>query len=277
MFISKQRPIVVPQWEHQQLAGTLALLWGNAAFERPAIPSASFLAGVGLHDRAYGPLDNLPIGGIPEADWLALTQAGFATAWADPAADLIVKLHLQRLTGYGTTPERQAAATAMAEAIEVYAARHGLDLPTFTRIDRITNLCDRIAFDFCFEAPASGTVNIFPRNDAATEVAVNYRIAGDTILVDPWPFSAAEAHGYLMGYQCAGYPTELEPVVLPYCVRPGEHAMATQFSKQSRSSAGNGSPSAPARCTASSSGCSRPGGLTVSAPYTLAERRPQAR
>ena len=30
MFKSKQRPIVIPQWEHQKLAGTLALLWGNA-------------------------------------------------------------------------------------------------------------------------------------------------------------------------------------------------------------------------------------------------------
>jgi len=26
------------QWEHQKLAGTLALLWGNADFERPPVP-----------------------------------------------------------------------------------------------------------------------------------------------------------------------------------------------------------------------------------------------
>jgi hypothetical protein len=64
MFTSKQRPIVIPQWEHQKLAGTLALLWGNAEFERPPVPFESFLTGVGLHDRAYGPFDNLPIGGI---------------------------------------------------------------------------------------------------------------------------------------------------------------------------------------------------------------------
>jgi hypothetical protein len=29
MFQSKQRPIVIPQWEHQKLAGALALLWGR--------------------------------------------------------------------------------------------------------------------------------------------------------------------------------------------------------------------------------------------------------
>jgi hypothetical protein len=54
MFISKQRPIAIPQWEHQKLAGTLALLWGNAEFERPLVPFESFLTGIGLHDRAYG-------------------------------------------------------------------------------------------------------------------------------------------------------------------------------------------------------------------------------
>lgn len=220
MFISKQRPVVVPQWEHQKLAGTLALLWGNAAFARPPIARESFLVGVGLHDRAYGPLDHLPIGGIPEEDWLALTQAGFAMAWADPAAELIVRLHLQRLTSYGSVPARQALAAAMTEETQAYAARHGLDLATFTRIDRITNLCDRIAFDFCFEAPASGAVVIFPRNGDETETLVSYRVAGDAIHVDPWPFGVTEANGYLVGYQQAGYPEVLEPVLLPYRVQP---------------------------------------------------------
>jgi hypothetical protein len=43
MFLSKQRPIAISQWEHQKLAGTLALLWGNAEFEQPPIPFESFL------------------------------------------------------------------------------------------------------------------------------------------------------------------------------------------------------------------------------------------
>jgi hypothetical protein len=222
MFISKQRPIVVPQWEHQRLAGTLALRWGNAMFARPPIPRDSFLLGVGLHDRAYGPLDNLPIGGIPEVEWLALTQAGFAMTWADPAADLIVKLHLQRLTGYSSAPARQAAAAAMAAQVAQHAQRHGLDAATFARIDRITNLCDRIAFDFCFEAPATGEVSIFPRYDANTEVVVSYRIDGSTITVRPWPFGVEVATGYLIGYQHAGYPAVLEPVLLPYAVQQGD-------------------------------------------------------
>ena len=72
MFRSKQRRIAIPQWEHHKLAGTLALLWGNAEFERAQVPFESFLSGIGLHDRAYEPLDNLPIGELPEQEWLAL-------------------------------------------------------------------------------------------------------------------------------------------------------------------------------------------------------------
>jgi hypothetical protein len=216
MFKSKQRPIAIPQWEHQKLAGTLALLWGNADFERPPVPFESFLAGVGLHDRAYGPLDNLPIGELPEEQWLALTRRGFEMAWADPIADLIAKLHLKRLVSYGDAPARQALAAEMAQAIQAQIQRDGLDAATFERIDRITNLCDRIAFDMCFEAPAEGDVRIFPSNDRDDEVVVRYRTEDGRIQVAPWPFAVERHTGYLVGYQLDGYPMLLEPAMLTY-------------------------------------------------------------
>lgn len=216
MFKSKLRPIAIPQWEHQKLAGTLALLWGNAAFDQPSVPFQSFLAGVGLHDRAYGPLDNLPIGEIPEEEWLELTRSGFELTWADPIADLIAKLHLQRLTSYGKAPARQAQAAEMAEAIRAQLERHALDATVFSRIDRITNLCDRIAFDFCFEAPAQGEVRIFPSNSQDEEAVVSYRSERGTIQVSPWPFRVDSHTGYLVAYHLDGYPARLEPVILPY-------------------------------------------------------------
>lgn len=225
MFISKQRPIAIPQAEHQKLAGALALLWGNAEFDRPPIALDSFLAGVALHDRVYGALDNLPIGGIPEADWLDLTQRGFEMTWADPVADLITKLHLQRLTGYGKAPARQAQAAAMAQVIADMEQRLGLDPTLFARIDRITNLCDSIAFDVCFEAPAAGTVKVFPSFGAEIEVEVHYQTTfdpqwGSTITVNPWPFTVLSHEGYMVGYKTDGYPTELEPVMVLYRVTP---------------------------------------------------------
>jgi len=216
MFLSKQRPIAIPQWEQQKLAGTLALLWVIAVFGRPPVPFESFLIGIGLHDRAYGPLDNLPIGAIPEDEWLALTHSGFEMSWADPVADLITKLHLKRLTSYGRAPARQALAAEMAQAIQANIERHGLDATIFERIDRITNLCDRIAFDFCFEAPAEGNVHIFPRNGRDEEVTIGYQIKDGTIEVNPWPFGVESQRGYLVGYQLEDYPAALEPVTVQY-------------------------------------------------------------
>jgi hypothetical protein len=107
MFKSKQRPIAIPQWEHQKLAGTLALLWGNADFERPSVPFESFLTGIGLHDHAYGPLDNLPIGEIPEEEWLALTRSGFEMTWTDPIA-VPAGLHQCLRAGAGLAPDSSA-------------------------------------------------------------------------------------------------------------------------------------------------------------------------
>jgi hypothetical protein len=216
MFKSKLRPIAIPQSEHQKLAGTLALLWGNGGFERPPVPFDSFLAGVGLHDRAYGPLDNFPIGEVSQEEWLALTRKGFDMTWADALADAIAKMHLQRLASYGKTPARQTEAASMAQTITKVVAQHGLDAKLLARIDRITNLCDDIAFDFCFEAPAQGAVYVMPRNTDDEEVEVRYRIGDGVIQVDPWPFAVESHRGYLVGYQLQGYPQVLEPVMVTY-------------------------------------------------------------
>ena len=70
------------------------------------------------HPEGTRPLDNLPIGGIPEEQWLALTRSGFEMTWADPIADLITKMHLKRLTSYGSAPARQALAAEMAQRIQ---------------------------------------------------------------------------------------------------------------------------------------------------------------
>ena len=98
----------------------------------------------------------------------------------------------------------------------MHTRRYGLDGAAFTRIDRITNLCDRIAFDFCFEAPAEGEVPIFPHNASDEAIVVRYRTEAGVITVDPWPFGVDHHTGYLVGYQLDKYPVVLEPVLLPY-------------------------------------------------------------
>lgn len=219
MFKSKLRPIAIPQSEHGKLAGTLALLWGNATFARPPIAFTSFVLGVGLHDRAYGELDNLPILETPELQWLELARRGFAMTWTDAAADAIAKHHIQRLVAYGHAPFRQTAAAEMAQGISTYLAWHGLDPQTFARIDRITRLCDDIAFAFCFEAPAEGAVRVYPSWERDDEIEIRFRVAEGVITVDPWPFGVSRHTGYLLGYQLRGYPDTLEPLPVVYTLQ----------------------------------------------------------
>ena len=66
MFKSKRRQIVIPQSEHLRLVGALAMLWGNEDFDIPPVERVSMVAGMGLHDRGYGHLDNSAIGEMSE-------------------------------------------------------------------------------------------------------------------------------------------------------------------------------------------------------------------
>ena len=216
MFKSKLRPIVIPQTEHGKLAGALAFLWGNAQFDQPTIDFSSFVTGVELHDRGYGFMDTAPLLETSEETWLQLTRHGFYLPMADPSADLIVKLHLKRLTSYDKTAPRQTFLAEMTHVIENQIAQHHLDREEFQRIDRITNFCDSLSFNFCFEQPAQGTVNVFPKNDSATPIPLNYAINAGEIIIDPWPLAVESYTGYLVGYQSQGYPTMPAPVMVPY-------------------------------------------------------------
>jgi len=84
------------------------------------------------------------------------------------------------------------------------------------RLDRITNLCDQLSFNFCFELPASGEVAILPRNDSQTEVPLHYQVEDGVINVKPWPFSVDSYEGYIIGYKPELYPAQLDPVILPF-------------------------------------------------------------
>jgi hypothetical protein len=216
MFKSKLRPVVISQAEHAKLAGTLALLWGNPSFDLPEIDRLSFITGVGLHDRGYGPIDAAAIGEISEADWLATTRRGFYMPCSDPVADLIIKHHLKRLNSSGDSAESKALADEMARVVKNRLEQYALSGTQFERIDRITNLCDMIAFDFCFEQAAEGEIMVCPCNDSEDQIAVHYVIEDGKIMADPWPFSVETYSNYLTGYQLREYPAELDPLIIPY-------------------------------------------------------------
>ena len=216
MFKSKRRSIVTPQSEHLKLVGTLAMLWGNDDFDSPPIERTSMIAGMGLHDRGYGYLDNAPIGEMGEEIWFPIARRGFYMECSDVVADTIVKYHFRRLASHRQTETRKELAAEFSRSIDEQLEGHDLSRSLFDRMDRTTDLLDQISFSFCWDVPASGEVSIFARNGDDAETQVRYEVDEGIIHVDPWPFSVEVNQGYLLAYYLDGYPEKLDPVILPY-------------------------------------------------------------
>ena len=203
MFRSKRRPIVFPQSEHARLAAAIALEWRD----RPAIPWESFVAGVALHDRGYGQLDADDIVDVSEERWIEIQRRGFAPAGADPVIDLVAALHVRRLVSHGGHPHALAEMDAELPRLREAA---GIDEETAAAADRITELCDTIAFVFCFEEPAAGE-----RHGTA------YELDGlGEIVLDPWPLAVPALTSLILAFAADGYPARPDPVVVPFRTRP---------------------------------------------------------
>jgi hypothetical protein len=212
VFRSSRRAVVFPQAEHARLAGAIALAWGNDKFARPPVPFDEFVRGVTLHDRGYGELDADGIGEVAPDRWIRIQRAGFAPRGEEPVVDLVVALHVHRLVAGG-----DAGLTAALPELHRVA---GVAESDAGEADRITNLCDRIAFDFCIEEPASGHVAVAPAR-GAEPVAVVYTVDGrGEITLEPWPLGLPRLLGLILGFRAEGYPGELEPVVVPFEAGP---------------------------------------------------------
>jgi hypothetical protein len=197
MFRSTQRPVVYSQVEHQRLAGAIAAAWEPS---RVPLPFDAFVRGVATHDRGYGELDEDPIGEIPPERWVEIQTRGVEPR-GDPIVDLVVALHVQRLADGFTpldahVPERLAAA--------------GVGVDEAAAADAVTELCDRLAFSFCFEQAASGSVG-----------GIVYAVAPDgSATLSPWPLTVPELRRTVVGYEADGYPERLEPVERDFVLRP---------------------------------------------------------
>jgi hypothetical protein len=173
------------------MAGAIA-----AAFrpEDVPLPFESWVRGVTLHDRGYGELDDDPIGKTSQERWAGeIETAGFRASSGDAVADLVVALHIRRLIGDDVEhPARAALAQEIDEAL-------GEVSPEARAVDRLTQLCDSIAFAFCFEQATAGD-------------GFEYD-GGSRITLDPWPLAVPTLRGVVQGFVGDGYPGRLQPVV----------------------------------------------------------------
>ena len=202
MFRSKRRPVVYPQAEHARMAGAIAAAWQP---DRIPLRFESFVRGVTLHDRGYGELDDDPLGEITQERWAGeIETRGFRERTGDDVADLIVALHIRRLIGDDLEhPARAALAREIDESLgEVSADARAADA--------VTQLCDMVAFAFCFEQESSG---------GAGGIEFRYD-GGSRIALDPWPLAIPSLPGVVVGFEAEGYPRRLMPVVTRYLVDP---------------------------------------------------------
>ena len=124
----------------------------------------------------------------------------------DPVVDLVAAMHARRLLS-----RNDPVATAEADdVIESLLPLAGVSREQANSADAITNVCDVISFEFCFEAPSEREIR-------------GFRLALDGlggVTVDPWPFRVPEIVGLVTAYEREGYPELLVPVVAPFEVRP---------------------------------------------------------
>lgn len=220
MFRSKERQINFPQSEHGRLAGQIAALWGNRDFDVPPVNYESFVSGVALHDRGYGFVDPWGIGDSPEHEWLELTRKGFEMQYNDAVADLIVRYHLRRLVRTNHAVAGRALLQEMDASITAQLEANGFSADLFEHIDRITNFCDMLSFDFCFDTPTEGERIVKPHFDRNPEANLHYEIRPNAIRFAPWTLSVPEYSTFVIAYQRDGYPQRLEPLIVPVKISP---------------------------------------------------------
>jgi hypothetical protein len=208
---------VFPQAEHARLAAAIAQAWGNEQWQRPPVPFGAFVQAVALHDRGYGQLDADGIGEVSAERWLEIQRASFAPRGTDPVVDLLVALHVRRLVASRGSAAPYGELDAQLTALHRTA---GIAASDAAEADRMMDLCDAIAFDFCVELPARGRVDVVPMR-AARAVAIEFEVDGEGLIVlDPWPLGVARLDGFVLGFEAAGYPERPSSVVVPFRVQP---------------------------------------------------------
>ena len=210
--------MVFPQLEHARLSAAIALAWDEVIVPLP-LRRESFVTGVALHDRGYGEHDADEIGAVPSGRWLAIQRASFAPTGVDTVVDLVVAMHVRRLVSHATDHAARAALTEMDDGITALREAAAVSKEDAAAADRITDLCDRVSFDFCLEQPGSGSTGVVGA-DGGT-IAVRYEVDGHgTIVLDPWPLEARTVSGVLLAYAADAYPRVLDPVVTPFRIEP---------------------------------------------------------
>ena len=218
MFRSRRREVVFPQREHARFAAAIADGWSDA-FAPVRLPRERFVLGVAEHDRGYVEHDADEIGKLPPGRWLEIQERGFAPTRDDAVVDLVVALHVRRLVSSRGDEETRRVLATMDAGLPALVDAAGVSADAAAAADRITDLCDRVAFDFCLEEPATGAVDVLRADGTAAEV--RYALDGrGGVTLEPWPLDVERLVGTVRGFAAGRYPGDLEPVLTPFVIEP---------------------------------------------------------
>lgn len=124
--------------------------------------------------------------------------------------DLVAAMHVRRLLSSQDDEHERAAFAEVDALLPSLLEAAGVSAEAADQADAITNICDRIAFLFCFEEPGEGEVR-----------GISYALDGHgAVTLDPWPLALPRLVGLVPAYEADGYPERLVPVVAPFDVRP---------------------------------------------------------
>ena len=124
-------------------------------------------------------------------------------------------MHVRRLVSHATDDAARAALTEMDEGIPALREAAAVSEEDAAAADRITDLCDRVSFDFCLEQPESGSMGVVrPRRRRDRRSLRGGRPRNDR----PRPVASRRAHGL-------GRPPRLRRGRVPARARPRRHAV----------------------------------------------------
>lgn len=223
MFKSRLRNVITPQMTHAMFAGHLAYHWGNEHFDKPSLEFSSFVKAIGNHHLGYGFFDTIDFTTLDDDQILKIFKDDCGIDMGDSIAELVIKFHNARLVqgridrGGGDVIKNYLQ--ELREEMNASLKNVEISREDFMWTDRLTNLCDKISFDFCFENPTSAKIGVYQKKDDKDQLEIEYIIEDDGLVrVNPWPFNIDKITGYIQGYRSESYPVKLVPVVKTFVV-----------------------------------------------------------
>lgn len=220
MFRSEVRELIVTQREHARLAGFIAAHWGNESFEKPRLNLHSLVKGITFHQNGYDVFDKVDFRTLSELELVEVYRRDIKVELRDTTAELVNLYHQLRLINkkIKENPEFTTFISLRKKVenlISQKMAEQNFREEDYAWSNRITHLCDKISFNFCFGEPIEEEVGIYPKVETQELMRARITIKDpETVIVDPWPFSKNTIDSLVIGYRQENYPRKLIPELI---------------------------------------------------------------